>query len=444
MNKYASWVSDTFAVTDLLLDPENPRLSELGHQASTREIVAELVKHEGVFELSRDIANQGYFPTEILACIEENGVLTVVEGNRRLASLKLLISPELAPADFVPKFRKLSRKATEVGITTQVSAVIAPSRSAAAPLIMNRHTQTGIRRWEPIQQAKYINSLLATGISIAQVSQVTGFPKAQLIQNLRTHNMYEIAARLKLDEKAAATVRDARKFNISTLERVIGSTKMRGFLGIDFDAEGNVLGSVHPEDFKKAYRKIVSDITSGEVDTRKLNNDKAIDEYIHRIETVRPKRAGSFTSGSLTGGSEVTGAAKKPEEGKGKRGRVSSYLVPKTLKCHLEMPRIREVLRELQHLKVNGFENAVGVLLRIFIEMSVSHYMEETGRMKTLVARLDKDNRKPKGWTPSFRQMLSDLLQNDNFISAAIPKQALKALNKAVSDDDHPLSLGTC
>ena len=37
--------------------------------------------------------------------------------------------------------------------------------------------------------------------------------------------------------------------------------------------------------------------------------------------------------------------------------------------------------------------------------------------------------------------MLGDLLQSDKTLIAAIPKQALKALNRAVSDDEHPLSL---
>ena len=61
--------------------------------------------------------------------------------------------------------------------------------------------------------------------------------------------------------------------------------------------------------------------------------------------------------------------------------------------------------------------------------------------MKTLTGRLNKDGKKPNTWTPTFRQMLGDMLQNDQAVIAAIPKQALKALNKAVSDDAYPLSL---
>lgn len=443
MNNYSAWDEQTITVTSLLLDPNNPRIPELGHQANQREIVAELVHNDAIYELAKDIAAQGFFPTEILICIEETNALIVVEGNRRLAALKLLLSPELAPQEWIARFRALAKKASGPPVQ-EVRVLVAPSRSDAAPLIMNRHTQIGIRRWEPIQQARYVHSLRTAGMTLDNLAATTGFAKGELLKNFRTHTMYEIANSLKLDEKTNATVRDPRKFNTSTLERVIGSPRMREFLGIQFDSDGKVVGSVHPEDFKKAYKKIIQDIVDGEIDTRKLNNDKGVRSYIStHLGNVRPKRNGSFNSVTLLGQTEE-GKAPSPAlkaKPKTKAEKQIPYLIPKSLKCGLQMPRIAEVLSELQKLKVDGFENAVAVLLRIFIEMSISHYLESTRSMKTLVARLNKDGKKPNTWTPSFRQMLGDVLQNDKAIIAAIPKQALKALNKAVSDDSYPLSL---
>jgi hypothetical protein len=443
MNNYSAWDEQTVSVTSLLLDPNNPRIPELGHQANQREIVAELVHNDAVYELAKDIAAKGFFPTEILICIEENSALIVVEGNRRLAALKLLLSPELAPQELIARFRALARKISGPAVQ-EVRVVVAPSRSEAAPLIMNRHTQTGIRRWEPIQQARYVHSLRTAGMTLDDLATTTGFAKGELLAIFRTHTMYEIANSLKLDAKTTATVRDPRKFNTSTLERVIGSPRMREFLGIQFDNDGQVVGSVHADDFRKAYKKVIQDIVDGEIDTRKLNNDKGVQTYINtQLGNVRPKRNGSFSSATLLG---QTASANAPAPGpklkaKAKAEKQIPYLISKGLKCHLQMPRITEVLSELQKLKVDGFENAAAVLLRIFIEMSIAHYMESTGSMKILTARLNKDGKKPNTWTPTFRQMLGDMLQNDQAVIAAIPKQALKALNKAVSDDAYPLSL---
>lgn len=275
MSNYSAWDEQTVNVTSLLLDPSNPRIPELGHKANQREIVAELVNNDTVYDLAKDIAAQGFFPTEVLICVEENTELIVVEGNRRLAALKLLLSPELAPQEWLTRFRTLARKNPSPAVQ-QVKVVVAPSRSDAAPLIMNRHTQTGIKRWEPIQQARYVHSLRTAGMTLDNLAATTGFTKGDLLAIFRTHTMYEIANSLKLDAKTTATVRDPRKFNTSTLERVIGSPRMRDFLGIQFDNDGQVVGSVHPDDFKKAYKKVIQDIVDGEIDTRKLNNDKGV------------------------------------------------------------------------------------------------------------------------------------------------------------------------
>jgi len=51
-------------------------------------------------------------------------------------------------------------------------------------------------------------------------------------------------------------------------------------MGIAFDQAGGVIGSVHPDDFKKVYKKVIQDIVSGAIDTRKLNNSKAVHKYI--------------------------------------------------------------------------------------------------------------------------------------------------------------------
>lgn len=441
MTKYAPWREETVNITNLKLDVQNPRIPELGHLATQREIVEELVNNDGVYELTRDIATQGFFPTELLVCVEEADELIVIEGNRRLASLKLLLSPQLAPDKWAKRFAALSAKLDEPA-TKVVKIIIAPSRSAAAPLIMNRHTQTGIKRWEPIQQARYVHSLRSSGMSIEQLAATTGFTRGELLKVLRTHTMYEVANTLGLDPKTADTVRDPRKFNTSTLERIIESPVVRKFLGISFNEEGQAIGEVHPDDFKKAYKRIITDIAKAEVDTRKLNNAKAVQSYVAQLVSVKPKRKGHFTSLDLLQSATSTATNLAPAgKPKARSDRKSKFLVPKSVKCHLHMTRIADILSELQRLKVSGFENAVAVLLRIFIEMSISHYMESTGSMNALVARLNKNGNKPADWTPSFRQMLGDILQNDKEIIAAIPKQALKALNKAVSNDNYPLSL---
>ena len=107
------------------------------------------------------------------------------------------------------------------------------------------------------------------------------------------------------------------------------------------------------------------------------------------------------------------------------------------------MERIKQVVWELQHLKVADFENSVGALLRIFLELSTSHYMEQSGQMATLISQINKGSKqqKPSDWTPTLRQMLGHLMAKDTDLTSSLPRQAVKAINKAIADDDYPLSL---
>jgi hypothetical protein len=143
MNDYTDWKERTVNVPLLLLDPKNPRIPELGAIPTQRQIAAELLEHDNVYELAKDITQLGYFPTEVLIGVEENGDQTIVVGNRRLAALKFLVSPELAPDTWVKRFRLLATRVNADNIR-KVRVIFAASREAAAPLIINRHTQTGV------------------------------------------------------------------------------------------------------------------------------------------------------------------------------------------------------------------------------------------------------------------------------------------------------------
>ena len=61
-----------------------------------REIVKILWDAMDVRELAQSIAASGYFPHEPLIAVEEDGNYVVIEGNRRLAAVRLLLDDELA------------------------------------------------------------------------------------------------------------------------------------------------------------------------------------------------------------------------------------------------------------------------------------------------------------------------------------------------------------
>lgn len=89
---YSTWTEKIVAVTNLSLDPKNFRIPATASPLGPRDLIADLVEQENAYGLARDIVEQGYFPTESLIVVVEDGKNIVVEGNRRLAALKCLIS----------------------------------------------------------------------------------------------------------------------------------------------------------------------------------------------------------------------------------------------------------------------------------------------------------------------------------------------------------------
>jgi hypothetical protein len=97
---------------DLLLDAKNPRLVEFAHTSNPTqfELLRTLWQKMAVDELAMSIAANGFFPHEPLFVIEDDGKHIVIEGNRRLAALKLLRDPVLRKRLRITDLPALSEK----------------------------------------------------------------------------------------------------------------------------------------------------------------------------------------------------------------------------------------------------------------------------------------------------------------------------------------------
>lgn len=85
-------------VSDLTFDLKNPRLPEfdLNDSATEAEVIKVLWEAMDVKELVMSIAASGFFSHEPLVVAQEGRKNVVIEGNRRLAAVKLLLNPALA------------------------------------------------------------------------------------------------------------------------------------------------------------------------------------------------------------------------------------------------------------------------------------------------------------------------------------------------------------
>ena len=201
---YSKWKQTTKAATTLLLDQRNPRLLPRTTPATQPELVAEMIEHEDVYAMAKSIAERGFFPHELIIAIEDHTRIVVVEGNRRLCAVKLLISPTLAPEDHRSRFKKLSHK-VNIAQIRKLPILIAPSRDAAAPLIQSRHTRTEIEKWEPVMQARFYADRIADGNTVEELADEFLIPPGQIREFVQNYQMYCVACNLDLPPDVAGT-----------------------------------------------------------------------------------------------------------------------------------------------------------------------------------------------------------------------------------------------
>ena len=146
-------------IENLNLDPKNPRLGRDSITANLNE--AELLKIMSTWalpELATSFLESGFFPQEALVVVEEatnkqGKQLVVIEGNRRLATLKLLY----AAANGNATSKLWQELAVSLSPTdelfTRVPFIAVPSRKAVSAYLGFRHV-SGIKEWRPAEKAR--------------------------------------------------------------------------------------------------------------------------------------------------------------------------------------------------------------------------------------------------------------------------------------------------
>ena len=151
---------DELKSKDLDFDPRNPRFYRLSEGIADALVVEVMLEDEGVQTLMSSIGHQGYFPGEPLLVVKApKNKFIVVEGNRRLAAVKLL-NGELSPPQ---------RKSRSVNIIrdeashkpTKLPCIVYEDRAEVLRYLGYRHI-TGIKEWDSLSKAKYLLELRET------------------------------------------------------------------------------------------------------------------------------------------------------------------------------------------------------------------------------------------------------------------------------------------
>ena len=157
-NGQIQWISPD----NLLLDKHNPRLTGLlpsGADPSQEELLRVMCENMSLNELASSIFAAGFYGHDPLLAEKQNGTegkYVVIEGNRRLATVRLLVGDEQLREKF--KMTDLPLPEGEYLKSLELLPVWVVSRKDAWQAIAFKHVH-GPRRWTSCAKAEYIATL---------------------------------------------------------------------------------------------------------------------------------------------------------------------------------------------------------------------------------------------------------------------------------------------
>lgn len=156
-------------VNELHFDLKNPRLAEYSGYNNETDILKLLWTDMAINELVMSILANGFFESEPLYVVEEDGKKIVIEGNRRLAAVKAILHPDNIKG-MAPYLNKITSK-VRTDLENNIPIVIVNNREEAWRYIGFKHVK-GAAKWNSYAKAQYIalvhNEYHATLDDIAQ------------------------------------------------------------------------------------------------------------------------------------------------------------------------------------------------------------------------------------------------------------------------------------
>lgn len=476
MIDYSQWSKKKLSITKLRLDIDNPRLSDSTRKLSQNQIIDYLINKEKVVELAENILNNGYFLNESPIVVKENNKYHVLEGNRRVAALKIIINPDLISSTTQRRKIKTLVKSTTLALD-KIEVIISPNREDADTIIINRHTNgMSVERWDKTKQDRFLYKRYIAGESIDEIASKFPISKGDIKAALKRYNVYRELCKLELDDNIKDSVLDETDFKMSTIERFFNDKEGIAFMGFEFDDNFNVIQKLPSEEFNKRLEKVVTDYVKGELNTRTLNSQEDRSQYVKKLwstnsfdQTIIPDKKYNLIKDEpddleIDKNEPTIIVPKVPRKRK-----TAKVLIPDNIFFETGIGRLDDIFDELKTLSLEKHPNAVAVLLRSYLDMLAYQFLkkknghsnikqeiiqekvnENAKKLKKIKAGLEKlgisvveltdrqikescglDDRPGRNsLVPSLKHMLSHIADSDEYLEDEKLKQALQAYLK--------------
>ena len=290
----------------------------------------------------------------------------MLEGNRRIAALKILSNPSVLTSLHVKsplqkRFEALSRRFVREEIEPIACFEVA-DREEGNRWILLRHTGEnegrGVVGWSGLAASRFRG----------------GDPALQALEFVRNYgNLSDLQKNLLINS-----------FPITTLERLLSAREVRELIGVE--VVGRKLSTGLPADeIIKPLRRMVLDLVEKKINVTQLKNKAAQAAYVQGLDSA--DKPDLSKKGPSTPIEEIREGDFKQKPGRTHQSKRKASdpsdrktVIPARSRLNIQDPKVATIFKELKGLKVEEFRNACAVLLRVFLELSVDAYME-TNRM---------------------------------------------------------------
>lgn len=367
-------ITQGISVGNLILDTSNYRIVKQTSQKGARDaIIAEQGKK--LTKLAEDIIEHGLNPFDLPMVIDAedgNQNYIVVEGNRRLTAINLLLDPELAKDTPVYKaFSGLSKKHADA-IPKVLNCVIAPNKSAALVWINRKHANgldgAGTEAWTAMAKAR------------ADVEQGISRPDLDVVNFVLSNPSVGGGLRTHLEGAG---------FSLTTLQRLVTTKELQDATGLTLD-NGELVSTNDREWLQKVLTDLVATIANGEragvkFTERNIDSQEKRKIFVADLIADHPGKMKASQAWIVTGSPKIVTAASKPSKKPSVIGTPSTEdqpnLIPKKFKLELPAGKINDVFVELKKLDVVAHRHAASVLFRVFYELSVDSFLKSQNAM---------------------------------------------------------------
>lgn len=275
---------ETRRVEQLTLDDHNPRLPESYRGRDQESLIKYLLDYGNLGELAQSFADNGFFPTEPLV-VDPRGV--VLEGNRRVATLKIL----LGLCSIRPEELGVSIDSARLDGLKIVPVVEVNSREEADRFIAFRHIG-GLKQWEPEAKSRYIFGAIS---KLRQEGDLNPFNT--LAARVGTNRQairasYLAVALLKhARDEFGIDVGHVERDRFGVWIRAMSSPDIRGFMGLRDEAKDVAgLDAAISGSTEQGLRQVIDDLTPKDGEDRaRIYDSRQLSIYGKILANVRAR-----------------------------------------------------------------------------------------------------------------------------------------------------------